>query len=102
LFGSVGALSSTHLNTERFSLATGIKAQHVGFRGQSEFVIEIVAECDYFPAPQYTSGDHARRFMSDRLLGKQALTSAFSLGILSPLCRYQHHQRQGKTAKMDN
>ena len=32
---------------------------------------------------------------------KQALTSAFSLGILSPPCRYQHHQRQGKTVKMN-
>ncbi len=32
----------------------------------------------------------------------EALTSAFPLGILSPPCRYQHHQRQGKTAKMNN
>jgi hypothetical protein len=40
--------------------------------------------------------------MSDRLLVKQALTSAFSLGILSPLCRYQHFQRQGKTAKISS
>ena len=42
-FGSVGAGSSTHLSGERFRLAAGIKAQHVGFKGQSEFLIEIVA-----------------------------------------------------------
>jgi tripartite-type tricarboxylate transporter receptor subunit TctC len=42
LFGSVGAGSSTHLSGERFRLAAGIKAQHVGFKGQSEFLIEIV------------------------------------------------------------
>ena len=42
-FGSVGAGSSTHLSGERFKTATGIKAQHVGFKGQSEFLIEIVA-----------------------------------------------------------
>jgi tripartite-type tricarboxylate transporter receptor subunit TctC len=51
LFGSVGALSSTHLNAERFRLAAGIKAQHVGFKGQSEFVIEIVAERIHFGSP---------------------------------------------------
>jgi tripartite-type tricarboxylate transporter receptor subunit TctC len=51
LFGSVGALSSTHLNAERFRLAAGIKAQHVGFRGQSEFVIEIVADRIHFGSP---------------------------------------------------
>lgn len=51
LYGSVGALSSTHLNAERFSLAAGIKAQHVGFKGQSEFVIEIVAERIHFGSP---------------------------------------------------
>ena len=43
LFGSVGAGSSTHLSAERFRLAAGIKAQHVGFKGQSEFLIEIMA-----------------------------------------------------------
>ena len=42
-FGSVGAGSSTHLSGERFKNAAGIKAQHVGFKGQSEFLIEIVA-----------------------------------------------------------
>jgi tripartite-type tricarboxylate transporter receptor subunit TctC len=43
LFGSVGAGSSTHLSAERFRIAAGFKAQHVGFKGQSEFLIEIIA-----------------------------------------------------------
>ena len=43
LFGSVGAGSSTHLSGERFRLAAGFKAQHIGFKGQSEFLIEIIA-----------------------------------------------------------
>ena len=43
LFASAGAGSVTHLNAERFRLAAGIKAVHVGFKGQPEFLIEIVA-----------------------------------------------------------
>jgi tripartite-type tricarboxylate transporter receptor subunit TctC len=51
LYGSTGALTSTHLNTERFMNAVGIRAQHVGFKGQSEYVIEVVAERVHFGAP---------------------------------------------------
>jgi tripartite-type tricarboxylate transporter receptor subunit TctC len=43
LFGSAGAGSSTHMNGERFRFAAGIKAVHVGFKGQPEFLLEIVA-----------------------------------------------------------
>jgi tripartite-type tricarboxylate transporter receptor subunit TctC len=43
LFGSAGAGSATHIGAERFRSAAGIKAQHVGFKGQPEFLIEIVA-----------------------------------------------------------
>lgn len=43
LFGSTGAGSSTHLSAERFRIAAGFKAQHIGFKGQSEFLIEIIA-----------------------------------------------------------
>jgi len=42
-FGSAGAGSATHMGAERFRIAAGIKAQHVGFKGQPEFLIEIVA-----------------------------------------------------------
>jgi hypothetical protein len=38
------------------------------------------------------------RILGGRRVRGEALTSAFFLAILSPLCRYQHHQRQGKTA----
>ena len=51
LFGSTGALTSTHLSTERFRNAVGIRAQHVGFKGQVEYVIEIVANRVHFGAP---------------------------------------------------
>ena len=43
LFGSAGAGSGTHLNAEKFRLAAGIKATHVAFKGQPEFLLEIVA-----------------------------------------------------------
>ncbi len=42
LFGSTGAGSSTHLSAERFRIAAGFKAQHVGFKGQSEYLLEVV------------------------------------------------------------
>ena len=43
LYGSAGAGSATHMNAERFRIAAGIKAVHVAFKGQSEFLLEIVA-----------------------------------------------------------
>jgi tripartite-type tricarboxylate transporter receptor subunit TctC len=51
LFGSTGAFTSTHLSAERFRMAAGIRAQHVGFKGQSEFLIEIMADRIQFGAP---------------------------------------------------
>lgn len=51
LFGSTGALTSTHLSTERFIKSVGIRAQHVGFKGQVEYVIEVVADRVHFGAP---------------------------------------------------
>lgn len=43
LFSSGGAGSSTHLSAERFRLAAGIKTVHVGFKGSSDAIIEVVA-----------------------------------------------------------
>lgn len=43
LFSSAGAGSSTHLNGERFRLAAGIKVRHVGFKGASDAMLEVVA-----------------------------------------------------------
>jgi tripartite-type tricarboxylate transporter receptor subunit TctC len=55
LFGSTGAGSSTHLSAERFRMAAGIKAQHVGFKGQSEFLIEIIAGRIHFGSSGLTT-----------------------------------------------
>jgi len=41
LFGSAGAGSGLHMSTERFNMAAGIKAVHVGFKGQPEMIVEI-------------------------------------------------------------
>jgi tripartite-type tricarboxylate transporter receptor subunit TctC len=43
LFSSGGAGSSTHLSGERFRLAAGIKTVHVGFKGSSDAMLEVVA-----------------------------------------------------------
>jgi tripartite-type tricarboxylate transporter receptor subunit TctC len=43
LFSSGGAGSSTHPSGERFRLAAGIKAVHVGFKGSSDALLEVVA-----------------------------------------------------------
>ena len=42
-FSSGGAGSATHLNGERFRFASGIKAVHVGFKGASDALLEVVA-----------------------------------------------------------
>jgi len=43
LFSSGGAGSSTHLSGEKFRLTAGIKAVHVGFKGSSDALLEVVA-----------------------------------------------------------
>ena len=43
LFGSAGAGSGIHMTAERFRFAAGINAVHVGFKGQPEMLIEILA-----------------------------------------------------------
>ena len=54
LFGSTGAFTSTHFSAERFRAAAGFKAQHVAFKGQPEFLIEIMADRVQFGAPGLT------------------------------------------------
>ena len=48
LFSSAGAGSGSHLNSEMFRLAAGIKAVHVGFRSSAEAMIEVVAARVHF------------------------------------------------------
>jgi tripartite-type tricarboxylate transporter receptor subunit TctC len=43
IFSSAGFGSSTHLNGERFRLAAGIKVKHVGYKGASDAMIEVMA-----------------------------------------------------------
>ena len=43
LFSSGGHGSSTHINAERFRLATGIKPVHVAFKGSADAALEVVA-----------------------------------------------------------
>ncbi len=43
-FSSAGAGSGTHMNGERFRLAAGIKVVHVGFKGASDAIVEVLAE----------------------------------------------------------
>ncbi|MBM3342906.1 MAG: tripartite tricarboxylate transporter substrate binding protein [Betaproteobacteria bacterium] len=43
LFSSAGAGTSTHMNGERFKLASGISATHVGFKGAADAVVEVAA-----------------------------------------------------------
>ena len=42
LFGSTGVGSSTYMNGEMFRMAADIKVVHVGFKGQPEFLVEIM------------------------------------------------------------
>lgn len=43
LFGTSGAGSGTHMTTELFNAAAGIKAVHVAFKGLPEVMIEVAA-----------------------------------------------------------
>lgn len=54
-FGSAGAGTATHIGGERFRMAAGIKAQHVGFKGQSESQLEIVAGRIHFGSTGLTA-----------------------------------------------
>ena len=42
-FGSAGAGSGIHMTAERFKMVAGINTVHVGFKGQPEMLIEIMA-----------------------------------------------------------
>jgi tripartite-type tricarboxylate transporter receptor subunit TctC len=66
LFGSAGAGSGLHMSTERFNMAAGIKAVHVGFKGQPEMLVEIVTARVHYGFPSVGT---AMSFLKDgRLL----------------------------------
>ena len=43
IYSSAGVGSSTHMNGERFRLAANMKVRHVGFKGASDAMLEVVA-----------------------------------------------------------
>jgi len=43
IFGSAGAGSGIHLTAERFKMVAGINTVHIGFKGQPEMILEIMA-----------------------------------------------------------
>ena len=51
LFGSAGAGSGIHMTAERFRMLAGINTVHVGFKGQPEMLIEIMAGRIHFGFP---------------------------------------------------
>jgi tripartite-type tricarboxylate transporter receptor subunit TctC len=51
LYGSAGAGSGLHMSTERFNMIAGIKAVHVGFKGQPELILEIVSGRIHYGLP---------------------------------------------------
>lgn len=51
LFATSGAGSGIHMTTERFNLLAGIKVVHVGFKGQPEMILEIVAGRVHYGIP---------------------------------------------------
>jgi tripartite-type tricarboxylate transporter receptor subunit TctC len=55
LFASGGAGTADHINGERFRLAAGIKVQHVGFKGQTEALIEVITGRIHYTAASLTS-----------------------------------------------
>ena len=58
LFGSAGAGSGLHMSTERFNLIAGIKATHVGFKGQPEMNVEIVTARVHYGFPSLGTSMH--------------------------------------------
>lgn len=75
-FASGGALTADHINGERFRIAAGIKAQHVGFKGQSEAMIEVVSGRIHYTSASLTS---AMPFIKNGTLKALAVAQRTSL-----------------------
>ncbi len=72
-FGSAGAGSGIHMTAERFKMLAGIKSVHVGFRGQPEMLIEILAGRVHYGFPGLATSLH---FINDgRLLALAVVTT---------------------------
>jgi tripartite-type tricarboxylate transporter receptor subunit TctC len=51
LFGSAGAGSGIHISAERFRMVAGINTVHIGFKGQPEMLLEIIAGRVHYGMP---------------------------------------------------
>src|SRR5215831_15779356 len=51
LFGSAGAGTGMHMDAERFRFVAGVEARHVGFKGASEALIEVLAGRVHYAVP---------------------------------------------------
>lgn len=51
LFGSAGAGSGIHISAERFRMVAGINTVHIGFKGQPEMLLEIMAGRVHYGMP---------------------------------------------------
>lgn len=73
LFGSAGAGSGIHITAERFRSTAGIKAVHVGFKGQPEMLVEIMSGRIHFGMPSLGPALHHIR--EGRLVALATLTA---------------------------
>ena len=72
-FGSAGAGSGIHMTAERFKMLTGLKTVHVGFKGQPEMLLEILAGRIHYGFPSLGTSLH---FITDgRLLALAVVTT---------------------------
>ena len=55
IFSHAGIGSSTHMNSERFRLAAGMKVKQVGFKGGADAIIEVIAGRVHFAIVGLTS-----------------------------------------------
>jgi tripartite-type tricarboxylate transporter receptor subunit TctC len=51
LYGSAGAGSGIHMTAERFKMVAGINAVHIGYKGQPEMLLEIMANRVHYGFP---------------------------------------------------
>ena len=72
-FGSAGAGSGIHMTAERFKMLAGIKSVHVGFKGQPEMLIEILAGRVHYGFPGLGTSLHF--IMDGRLLALAVVTT---------------------------
>ena len=72
-FGSAGAGSGIHMTAERFKMLAGLKSVHVGFKGQPEMLLEILAGRIHYGFPGLGPSLH---FINDaRLLALAVVTT---------------------------